>query len=324
MSSGATPDERIGPLVIAHRGASGYLPEHTLPAKALAYGQGAHFLEQDVVATRDDRLIVMHDIHLDRVTDVVERYPDRARADGRWYARDFDLAEIQTLSAYERMDEQRAATVFPSRFPHRSGRFGIPSLDEELDLVLGLNRSTGRTVGIYPEIKRPAWHHAEGVDVARLMLALLDRYGYRRRTDPVYLQCFDDRETRRLREELGTELRVVQLIAENDWGESATDYDVLKSARGMAQIAEYADAIGPWIGQLYVPAEGDGIPASTGLAELAHDNGLAVHAYTFRADALAPGFERYDEMVRWFVESVMIDGLFTDFTDLTLKALERR
>ena len=92
------------PLIIAHRGASGYLPEHTLEAKALAFGMGADYLEQDVVASRDDQLIVLHDIHLDRVSDVAERFPDRQRADGRFYARDFDLKEIQSLRAWERMN----------------------------------------------------------------------------------------------------------------------------------------------------------------------------------------------------------------------------
>src|SRR5690554_7145662 len=93
------------PFVIAHRGASGYLPEHTLEAKALAYGQGADYLEQDVVATRDDELVVLHDVHLDHVTDVARRYPGRRRRDGHWYARDFTLAELRTLEVHERRDE---------------------------------------------------------------------------------------------------------------------------------------------------------------------------------------------------------------------------
>lgn len=166
------------PLVIAHRGASGYLPEHTAEAKALAYGQGADYLEQDVVATRDDRLVVLHDVHLDRVTDVAERFPERRRADGRWYVRDFDLAELETLNVHERTNAD-GSPVFPDRFPAGSGRFRISSVEEELDLVLGLNASTGRTVGIYPEIKRPAWHRGEGVDVANLLLPLLESHGYR-------------------------------------------------------------------------------------------------------------------------------------------------
>ncbi len=323
MIQGRGRNEGIGPLVIAHRGASGYLPEHTLAAKALAYGMGADYLEQDVVATRDDELVVLHDIHLDRVTDVVERFPTRARDDGRWYARDFDLAELKTLNVYERMNERRDGAAFADRFPHRRGRFSINTLADEIEMIHGMNRASGRNVGIYPEIKRPAWHRAQGVDLTVRLLDELDRYGYRRRADPVYVQCFDAAETRRIRETLRSDLRLVQLVGENDWQESSTDYDHLKTAEGIAEIAEYADGVGPWIEQLYSLAEIDGQPVSSGLVSRAHDNGLTVHPYTFRADALARGFDSYAEMVRWFTETLAIDGLFTDFTDLTLEALGR-
>jgi glycerophosphoryl diester phosphodiesterase len=312
------------PLVIAHRGASGYLPEHTLASKALAYGLGADFLEQDVVATRDDELIVLHDIHLDTVTDVALRFPDRRRSDGRWYARDFDLAEIRGLRVYERTAPDGAAPVYPGRFPHRYGHFGIPTLVDEIEMVIGLNRATGRRVGIYPEIKKPAWHHAEGVDVATKLLGILDAYGFRRRGDPVYLQCFDPTETRRLREDLGTELRIVQLIADDAWAEADTDFAAMLSADGLAKVAEYADAIGPWLRQLYSCEEGAAGPMATEVTDRAHDHGLVVHPYTFRADELPPGFDDYETLVRWFSETLTVDGLFTDFTDLTLRALGRQ
>jgi glycerophosphoryl diester phosphodiesterase len=159
-------------LVIAHRGASGYLPEHTLEAKALAYGMGADYLEQDVVATRDDELVVIHDIFLDRVSNVAEKFPDRKRDDGRFYARDFDLAEIRTLRAWERRGDDGITAVFPKRFPTGQGAFQIPTLREEIKLVQGLNKSTGRSVGMYVEIKRPAWHKGEGVDISPILLQL--------------------------------------------------------------------------------------------------------------------------------------------------------
>src|ERR671913_1263146 len=113
------------PIVIAHRGASGYLPEHTLAGKALAYGLGADFLEQDVVATRDSQLVVLHDIYLDDVTDVAVRFPGRHREDGRHYVVDFDLAELQTLTVFERRAPGSSAAKFPSRFPADIGLFGI-------------------------------------------------------------------------------------------------------------------------------------------------------------------------------------------------------
>ncbi len=309
-------------LVIAHRGASGYLPEHTLEAKALAYGMGAHYLEQDIVATRDDELVVLHDIHLDRVTNVAEKFPDRKRDDGRYYARDFDVAELKTLRVWERRDENGVAAVFPNRFPTGQGDFRIATLREEIKLVQGLNKSTGRSVGIYVELKRPAWHLSEGVDLSPILLQLLDDFGYRSRDDRAFVQCFDASEVRRIRRDLGCELKLVQLLGENDWGESDTDYEQLKTREGLQDIAATADGVGPWIGQLIEMAEVDGRPVSTGLVSAAHDAGLVVHPYTFRADQLAPGFDSLEEMIHWFVEELSIDGLFTDFPDRAIAAIQ--
>ena len=148
-------------LVIAHRGACGYLPEHTLEAKAYAHALGADFIEQDVVATRDNQLIVLHDIHLEGVTNVADLYPDRHREDGRYYARDFELAEIRGLSAGERRGSDGITAAFPNRFPVGVGNFRVPTLREEIKLIQGMNRSTGREAGIYPEIKSPGWHRDE-------------------------------------------------------------------------------------------------------------------------------------------------------------------
>ncbi len=308
-------------LVIAHRGASGYLPEHTLEAKALAYGMGANYLEQDVIATRDNELVVLHDIHLDRVTNVAEKYPDRKRGDGRFYVRDFDVAELKTLRVWERREEDGITAVFPRRFPTGQGTFKIPTLREEIKLVQGLNRSTGRSVGIYVELKRPAWHRSEGVDISPLLLQLLDDFGYRTRDDLAYVHCFDLNEVRRIRHDLGSELKLVQLLGENDWGESDTDYDHLKTPAGLREIAAIVDGVGPWIGHIIEIADIDGRPVSTGFVSAAHDAGLKVHPYTFRADELAPGFDSLEEMIRWFVDELSIDGLFTDFPDRAVKAL---
>jgi len=310
------------PLIIAHRGACGYLPEHTLEAKALAAGMGADYLEQDVVVSRDDVLIVCHDIHLDRVTNVANVFPGRQRADGRYYVRDFDLAELRQLSVWERFaDEDGQITVFADRFPARAGHFGIATLDDELQMIAGMNRASGRRIGIYPELKAPAWHHDEGVDAARLLLDALTQFGYTTQADPVFLQCFDASELRRIREELGCKLQLVQLIADNSWEESATDYDALQTEQGLRSTAEYADAIGPWLRQLYTLETIDGTPVSSGLAARAHRAGLKVHPYTFRADALEPCFESFAAMVQWFSENLHIDGLFTDFPDRALAAL---
>ena len=310
------------PLVIAHRGASGYLPEHTLAAKALAHEMGADFLEQDIVASRDDELVVLHDIHLDRVTDVADRFGGRARADGRFYVRDFDWVELRSLTAWERMRAD-GSRVYPGRYAAKSGNFRLNTFAEEMEFVQTLNAESGRNVGIYPEIKRPAWHREEGVDISPLLLKLLDDFGYTKREDAVFVQCFDDTEIYRLRHELACPLRLVQLIGDNSWLEATTDYDSLRRADGIRKIAESADAIGPHISHLYELEKIDSAPVSTGLTEMAHDNGLLVHPYTFRADDIPAGFASFEELIRYFADDIGIDGLFTDFPDLALKSLGR-
>jgi glycerophosphoryl diester phosphodiesterase len=305
------------PLIIAHRGASGYLPEHTLEAKALAFGMGADFLEQDVVATRDDRLVVLHDLHLERVTDVAERYPARHRDDGHWYVRDFDLAELLTLNVHERRGANRRDPVWPGRFPTNAGRFRIATLDAELEMIRGLSASSGRRAGIYPEIKDPAWHREEGVDLAVLLLEKLEQHGYQRREDPVYLQCFDADELRRVRQELGCDLKLVQLLGDTQRGRLPD----LRSREGLQELATWADGIGPALDQLYTLADIDGEPVSTGMVRRAREAGLVVHPYTFRADALGKGFGSFEDMVAWFVDTLGIDGMFTDFPDRARAAL---
>jgi glycerophosphoryl diester phosphodiesterase len=177
---------QAAPIVIAHRGASGYLPEHTLEAKALAHGQAADFIEQDVVLTKDDVPVVLHDVHLDAVCDVADRFPERRRDDGRFYALDFTLTELRALRFSERRDPQTGRQVFPGRFPAGMGTFRIATLAEELEFLAGLDRSTGRRTGIYPEIKQPAWHRREGHDISPLVLDVLRKHGFATKDD----SCF--------------------------------------------------------------------------------------------------------------------------------------
>ena len=168
MGSSAMAADSNEKIVIAHRGASGYLPEHTLPAKAMAYAQGADYLEQDLVMTKDDHLVVLHDHYLDRVTDVADRFPDRARKDGRYYAIDFTLDEIKSLKFTEGFDIENGKKVqtYPGRFPMGKSDFRVHTFEEEIEFVQGLNHSTGKNIGIYPEIKAPWFHHQEGKDIA--------------------------------------------------------------------------------------------------------------------------------------------------------------
>ncbi|MDH3440072.1 MAG: glycerophosphodiester phosphodiesterase family protein, partial [Gammaproteobacteria bacterium] len=213
--------------------------------------------------------------------------------------------------------------AFPNRFPVGVGNFRVPTLREEIKLIQGMNRATGRNAGIYPEIKNPAWHKKEGVDLSALVIELLDDLGYRTKSDAAFLQCFDAAEVRRIRHELGCQLKLVQLVGENSWEESDTDYDFLKTPEGLRQIADSADGIGPWLNQIVDTSGVDGQPVSSGMVKSAHDAGLVIHPYTFRADQLGPGFETLAEMVAWFSESLGVDGVFTDFPDQALRGLGR-
>lgn len=301
------------PLVIAHRGASGYLPEHTLPAKALAHGMGADYLEQDVVATRDGHLIVFHDLYLDDMTDVARRFPGRARPDGRHYCMDFSLAEIRRLRVGERRRPGAAEAVFPARFPLDGGEFAVPTLEEELRFIQGLNRSTGRSAGIYAEIKDPDWHRAHGIDLGVALVETLHRFGYRQSSDPAFVQCFDGPELRRLRREPGTQLRLVQLLE----GQGP-----VPDAGALASIASYAQAIGPGLRLLGEQGAGDRA-SSGGLVAAAHGAGLAVHPYTLRADRLPPGMDSFESLLRRVFLEEGADGAFTDFPDRVVAFLDR-
>lgn len=314
------PADAAEKIVIAHRGASGYLPEHTLAAKALAHGMNVDYIEQDVVLTRDGVPVVLHDHHLDTVTDVMAKFPARARADGRFYAIDFTLAEIKTLNAHERIDLKTGKTVFVSRFPSGLGQFSVPTLEEEIQLIKGLNISRGKNIGIYPEIKAPAFHRAEGQDISRIVLDVLKKHGYASKQDAVFVQCFDWNETKRIRQELGYGGRLIQLIADNSWDESPNvDFDVLRTGEGLAEIAKVADGIGPWIPHV---VNEDGTP--TDLVKNAHAEGLALHPYTLRADSLPTWAKSLDDVMEGVLFTAGADGIFSDFPDKSVDFLSAR
>lgn len=304
------------PLVIAHRGASGYLPEHTLEAKALAYGQGADYLEQDVVASRDGRLFVLHDIQLDRTTDVAQRHPERCRADGRWYAIDFDARELRALRVTERLTRDGGAARYPQRFPVHTGNFRLHTLDEELEFIRGLNRATGGDVGIYPELKSPAWHLAQGIDLGADVLACLERFDYMREGERVWLQCFDPGELRRLRES-GYTLPMVQLVAPMPEEQGEWPAVPALSDEGLAALSETVQAVGPWLG--HVLHDGD----DTGFTARAHAAGLEVHPWTLRRDELPAGVQSFDALLDTLFGGIGVDGVFTDFPDLACAARAR-
>ena len=308
--------------VIAHRGASGYLPEHTLEAKAMAYAQGADFIEQDLVMSKDDHVIVLHDLYLDTVSDVQDVFPDRARSDDRYYVIDFTLAELRQLSVSERfkLADGTRAPVFEKRFPLQRSSFQIATFAEEIELIQGLNRSTGGSVGIYPEIKDPAFHHDEGKDIAAAALKVLDAYGYGKSPDKVFFQCFDANELQRVHADLlpamNLNIPLVQLLRPESEEQQAITSGELEA------IASYAAGIGPSMHLIVHPeSSGENLQISS-LVPDAHALGLVVHPYTFRHDLLPSYATDFDALLKLFLDDIGVDGVFTDFPDLTAEFIE--
>jgi len=282
-TSADEPKQEPRKLVIAHRGASGYLPEHTLEAYALAYAQGADLVEPDVVLSRDGVLVCNHDIHMGQTTDVAAKFPGRHRADGLYYFLDFTLAELKTLSVKGRND------------PPQPG-YQIPTLAEMLSMIQRLNERTGRTVGTIPEPKSPAFHRAEGQPIEAKLLAEYAAFGYTRRTDPVIVQCFELAALRRIRQELKSDLQLVYLVGNAPSDETLDD------------LATFAQGLGP-------PAkliEEDGRSVNdNALVAACHKRGLKVYPYTFNKDEAA---------TRRFFWEHGVDGLFSDFPDVAVRA----
>jgi len=286
------------PVVIAHRGAPGYVPEHTNAAYAMAYAMGADYIEQDLVMSKDGVLLCLHDRELDEVTNAAEAFPDRAREDGSWYAADFTLEEIKSLRVVERQS---------SRFPRGKGHFIVITLAESIELVQGLNEVMGRDIGIYPELKFVAWHAEQGFDMEAELLRVLSEYGYEGPYANCFVQCFEHEPLRRMRNELGSELPQVQLMADRQqFREMITD-------AGLDDIASYANGIGPGKGMIL---------RDPSLVTRAQLRGLKVHPYTVRADDVPGAFEDHADEVRKLFGELGIDGVFTDQPDQTLAVLK--
>jgi len=297
-------------VVIAHRGASGYLPEHTLEAKAMAYAMNVDFIEQDIVLSKDNVPIVIHDIHLETVTDVAIQFPDRKRDDNRYYVIDFTFEELKKLNVSERFNPSTSKAVYSSRFPLSKSSFKLHSLQEEIELIQGLNKSTSKNIGIYPEIKAPAFHLKEGKDISKIVLEVLTNYGYKTKTDKCILQCFDAVELKRVRTELKSELFLVQLI------------EFEEDENRLEEFSKYADGIGPWYKQIIKGKNEDGTWQLSNLVTNAHELHLKVHAYTFRTDQLG-NFETFEELLNVALYEANIDGAFTDFPDKVVEFVDK-
>ena len=307
-------------LIIAHRGASGERPEHTLAAYELAIEQGADFIEPDLVMTKDAVLVARHENEISETTDVAGRPEFAARRttktiDGAavsgWFTEDFTLAELRTLRARERLPQLRGTAY--------DGRYGIATFDE----VVALAKSRG--VGVYPEIKHGQYFARIGLCMEKPILAALAKAGWTQARDPVFIQSFEVGNLERLRK--ATKLRLIQLMSEEGRpaDKPGTTYAEMASATGLKAVARRADGIGVSKAMLI------GAKATAGLVERAHNAGLQVHVWTFRAENvfLAPQFKRGDDLaahgdlaaeVRAFT-ALGIDGLFSDFPRLARQAM---
>lgn len=314
------------PLVIAHRGASGYRPEHTLASYELAARMGADYLEPDLVSTADGVLVARHEPGIGETTDVAAHPEFAARRtvrsiDGQrvedWFADDFTLAELRTLRAVERLPALRQGNTL------YDGLFTVPTFTEILELRARLSAELGREIGVYPETKHPSYLASRGLACEPALVAALREFGLDRADSPVFVQSFETANLRALHAELP--VRLIQLIgAAGGPADDPRSYaDIL---RDLPEVAGYAAGIGP-PKELVIPA--DGTPTS--LVADAHAAGLLVHVYTFRNENsfLPTGMRRggrddqYGDVFaeyRAFV-AAGVDGLFTDQPDTAIAAL---
>ncbi len=308
-------------LVVAHRGASGERPEHTLAAYERAIDEGADYIEPDLVVTRDMVLVARHETELSDTTDVAtrEEFADRRRSktvDGRlvngWFAEDFMLEELRRLRARERIPAIRPASA---RF---DGLYAIPTFAEIVRLVRAKEAETGRTIGLYPELKHPTFLLQEaGIDVVDLLVTALRQADLDDADDAVFVQSFEVGPLQRL--DAMVEVPLVQLAApgEGPADEPGMTYADMLTPSGLARIATYADALGADLRLLFGP---DGAP--TPVIEQAHAAGLAVHAWTLRKENafLPPALHRGEGpgatgdlgALVGLVRAAGVDGVFTD------------
>jgi glycerophosphoryl diester phosphodiesterase len=339
------------PIVIAHRGASGYMPEHTLAAYAMAIHQGADFIEPDLVMTKDGHLIARHDNFLDLTTDVADHpkfnaYKTTKQIDGvlvrGWFSEDFTLEEIKQLRAVERIPEVRPNnTCF-------NGLFEIPTLEEIIQLVRGYEPLVSRQIGIYPETKHPSHFAKIGLPMEKTLVDILHDAGYHSPDAPIYIQSFEISNLKAIRKL--TDLPLIQLLCHEGQPEDvvmaggATRYDDMATQNGLNEIAKYANGVGPEKYHFIIPKDSAGnIKAeyTTQFVTHAHEAGLKVHPYTFRGENQflpnnlqnpegsaeastenSKAGERQIEEITLFL-AAGIDGFFVDQSDIGFEAKRR-
>lgn len=325
------------PLVIGHRGTA-YLPELTLASQSMAHAYGADIIEIDICLTRDNQALVIHgkskiffqtnfsniysDIYLDGVSDVSKQFPNRSRADGLNYVLDFTLSQIRQLNIHERVWPSNGSQVYPSRFPANSTvPFQLATLNETIELILGLNRATGHRRELLIEIKKPEYHWSHNRSISSVILNILNAYNLHRVDDPIILQTFHIEELMHIRQNLGSELRMNALITFNAINESSSDYDYYRSEEGIRNLSKIVQALAPEH-SLVVNYDSNGnILGPTDLTRWAHQYDLHVYPFTFRMDRF-PG-SSFERLIEYFWRTVQVDGFITDHPDIVLELLAR-
>jgi glycerophosphoryl diester phosphodiesterase len=296
------------PLIIAHRGASGHRPEHTIEAYTLAIEMGADAIEPDLVSTKDGVLVARHENEIGETTDVAGKFPARRttkQIDGRqvsgWFTEDFTLAELKTLRARERL-------AFRSH--DFDGQFLVPTFEEVIALAAAKGRAAGREIAVYPETKHPAYFRSIGLALEERLVDIAAKHGLAAKTSPIFIQSFEPDSLKRLRPV--TAARLVQLL----------DQNANASAARLREIAAYADGIGPHK-ELILPVRDGAVQPPTPLVRDAKAAGLFVHVWTVRREPQFLPRSYGGDISREFKQlaELGVDGIFTDFPDLGIGAL---
>ncbi|MDP2214865.1 glycerophosphodiester phosphodiesterase family protein [Phenylobacterium sp.] len=316
----ARAQPRLRPLVIAHRGASGERPEHTLAAYQRAIDQGADYIEPDLVMTRDGVLVARHENEISETTDVAdhpefadrrtERVIDGVRVAG-WFTEDFTLAELKTLKASERLPALRpASAAFDGQDP-------IPTFQEVIDLAKGQSARTGRTIGVYPEMKHPTYFEARDLPMGETLAGVLRDNDLDRRYAPVFVQCFEPRPLRAFRDR--SRAPTVLLVGVGGLSDAQ-----------LTEAAEFSDGLGPEL-KMVLNLDAAGLPAGPLIAR-AQAAGMKVHPWTVRSEnsflpaALrrgeAPGDHGDAATLLRALYLAGVDGVFTDFPELAVRVRE--
>lgn len=327
----AKPDRKTRPLAIAHRGASGERPEHTLMAYKLAIAEGADFIEPDLVPTKDGHLVVRHEPEIGGTTDVARRPEFAGRKatkviDGEkvtgWFTEDFTLAELKTLRARERLPQLRPESA------KYDGLESIPTYQEMLDLAGSESRRLGRAIGTYPEMKHPTYFASIGLPLEHRLADFLKTNGLDSRSAPVFVQCFEVGALKTFAT-LSKAPRIFLVSREGGPADQpGRTYVEMTGAAGMKEIAAFADGVGPeW--PMVVPILDGALGPATPFVADAHAAGLKVHPWTVRAEnaflpaKLRKGSSPADhgdvDTVYRALYGAGVDGLFSDFTALSVR-----